>query len=103
MQSVVAFEGKGDLDRALKHANSALEIASRLQDRDLLALAVHDRGRILVANGQLAEGNALLDEATVAAAAGGVKTLTTGIIYCHRISSGEQIAGYGPAREGLAA
>jgi len=99
MQSVVAFEGKGDLDRALKHANSALEIASRLQDRDLLALAVHDRGRILVANGQLAEGNALLDEATVAAVAGELKPMTTGIIYCNVISSCEQIADYGRARE----
>jgi class 3 adenylate cyclase len=99
IQSVLAFEGKGDFDTALKHADVALEIASRFQDRDLLALAVHDRGRVLVAKGLVAEGNALLDEATVAAVAGELKPMSTGIIYCNVISSCEELADYRRAGE----
>ena len=71
-----------------------MKIASRFQDRDLLALAVHDRGRVLVAKGLVAEGNALLDEATVAAVAGELKPMSTGIIYCNVISSCEELADY---------
>jgi class 3 adenylate cyclase len=99
IQSVLAFEGKGDFGAALEHADVALKIASRFQDRDLLALAIHDRGRVLVAQGQIAEGNALLDEATVAAVAGELNPMSTGIIYCNVISSCEEIADYRRAGE----
>jgi class 3 adenylate cyclase len=99
IQSVLAFEGRGDFTAALERADVALAIASRFQDRDLLALAVHDRGRVLVAKGQVAEGNTLLDEATVAAVAGELKPMSTGIIYCNVISSCEEIADYRRASE----
>ena len=108
IQSALAFEGKGDFDAALEHADAAMKIASRFQDRDLLALAVHDRGRVLVAKGLVAEGNALLDEATVAAVAGELKPMSTGIIYCNVISSCEELADYrragsGPKRRAVGA
>src|SRR3990172_632817 len=69
-RGVVAFEGLHDFDAAFTHAQRALDIGTRFADRDLMAIGLHDQGRILVAKGQVAEGMALMDEATVAAVAG---------------------------------
>ena len=67
----IAFEGQGDLDRALEHAERASELGTRFGDRDLEMLALHDRGCILLARGRVEDGMSLMDEAMVAAVAGG--------------------------------
>lgn len=98
LQGVLAA-GRGDLDNALKHATRALEIGTRFGDPDLQALGLHDQGRLLVEKGQVSEGLALLDEATVAAVSGELRPWTTGIIYCNAISTCESLADYRRAGE----
>lgn len=83
---------RGDLDGALECANRTVEIGTRFGDRDLMALGLHDQGRALVAMGRVAEGMALMDEATVAAVGGELSPSATGIIYCNIISTCENLA-----------
>ena len=92
--SVIAFEGQGDFDAALTHGQRALEIGTRFGDRDLQALALHDQGRALVAKGDVAEGMAMIDEATVAAVSGELSPYHTGVIYCNTITACKELADY---------
>jgi class 3 adenylate cyclase len=98
-QTVFALEGLHDLNAALAHARRTLEMATRLSDRDLMALGLHDQGRILVAMGRVDEGVAMMDEATVAALAGELAPFPTAAIYCNTITSCEGLADYRRARE----
>jgi tetratricopeptide (TPR) repeat protein len=99
INAVVAFEGQKDFEKALAIAQQAYDIGARFRDRDLMALALHDQGRILVAKGQVAEGMALIDEATVAAVSGELDPMATGIIYCNTITTCKELADYPRARE----
>jgi len=99
LRTVIAFERDHDFDAALRHAQQALEIGTRFRDQDLMAVALHDRGRILVASGKVAEGNRLIDEAMVGAVAGELGTFATGIIYCNTIVSCKDSADYRRAAE----
>jgi class 3 adenylate cyclase len=99
LRAVIAFEGRHDTAAALMHAERALDIGTRHGDSDLMALALHDKGRVLIATGNVAEGQALIDEATVAAVGGDLLPMTTGIIYCNTIESCESLADYGRAGE----
>ena len=94
LEAVVAHESHGDHDRALEHIAKVLDIATRAGDRDLQAMALLDQGRILVAMGRLDEGQALMDEAMVAAVGGDVGPFATGVIYCNMIDSCQRIADY---------
>ena len=84
----------GDFDRALELARQTLEIGTRLGNRDLMALGLQDQGQTLIAQGQVSEGMALLDEATVAALSGELRPHTTGIVYCNMIGACEETADY---------
>jgi class 3 adenylate cyclase len=99
LRAVIAFEGRHDAAAALMHAERALDIGTRSADSDLMALALHDKGRILIDTGKVTEGQALIDEATVAAIGGDLLPMTTGIIYCNTIDSCESLADYGRAGE----
>ncbi len=99
MRAVIAFEGQRDFETAISHAKRALDIATRFHDRDLMAIALHDQGRILVAKGQVTEGNALIDEATVAAVSGELGVVTTAYVYCNTITSCKDLADYRRAGE----
>src|SRR5919201_228600 len=99
LEAVIAIEGEGQIDRGLELARETLEIGTRLGDRDLIALALQDQGRALVSQGQLTEGMALLDEATVAALSGELKPYHTGVIYCNLIDLCQAMADYGRAGE----
>jgi class 3 adenylate cyclase len=94
LRSVIAFEGLGDFDAALEHGRRALDIGARFGDGELQALALHDQGRSLVAKGQVAEGMAMIDEATVAAVSGELSPYTTGVIYCNTITACKDLADY---------
>jgi class 3 adenylate cyclase len=98
-RGVMAFEGLRDFDTALIHIRQALEIGTRFGDRDLMAIALHDQGRILVSKGQVAEGMAFMDEATVAAVAGELGPMATAIIYCNTITACTELADYPRARK----
>ncbi len=99
MRCVLAFEGNREFDQALDHATRAFAIGSRFADRDLMAASLHDRGRILVAKGQVADGMALMDEATVAAVGGELGPYWTAAIYCNTITACRDVADYGRAAE----
>jgi DNA-binding CsgD family transcriptional regulator len=76
----------GDLDSASTTAAQATEIAVRFGDSDLLALAGHEQGHALIRQGRPEEGLRLLDEAMVAATAGELSPIVTGLVYCSVIA-----------------
>jgi tetratricopeptide (TPR) repeat protein len=75
-------EAMGDLSAAIATAAEAAAIAERYGDADLLALAVHSQGHLLVSGGKVKEGLALLDESMVAVTTGELSPIVSGIVYC---------------------
>jgi class 3 adenylate cyclase len=88
-----------DLEVTLAESRAAQEIAERSGDPDLRALAVMHEGAALLRKGQIHEGMAKIDEATIAAVSGELSILTTGIVFCATISACREIADYGRASE----
>jgi DNA-binding CsgD family transcriptional regulator len=80
----VVFEqqASGDLDAAAATASEAAAIGERFGDADLLALAAHEHGHILIRLGRIKEGLRLLDETMVAVAGGELSPIASGIVYC---------------------
>ncbi|MBW3592498.1 MAG: hypothetical protein KY396_02275 [Actinobacteria bacterium] len=94
IRSVLALEGAGDYEKALEHARQTHDVAVRIGDRELEALSLHDQGRALVMRGDVAEGMALMDEATAPAVAGELAPYNTGVIYCNTITACKELADY---------
>jgi DNA-binding CsgD family transcriptional regulator len=93
----------GELEAALAISADAVAIGERSGDRELLALAIFQRGRILVSAGRIGEGIALLDEAMVAATAGELSPILTGMVYCGVILACQEAHEARRAREWTAA
>jgi hypothetical protein len=74
----------GDLDSASATASQATEIAVRFGDSNLLALAGHEQGHALIRQKRPEEGLRLLDEAMVAATAGELSPIITGLVSARR-------------------
>jgi class 3 adenylate cyclase len=90
---------QGNLDKAGEHADRALALGIRFGDADLEALALNRKGRVLIKQGKLAEGNALLDEAMIGIAADELDVVTAGIVYCSTIDSCADVYDWGRAGE----
>ncbi len=75
-------EARGDLEAAGAAVAEATATGERFGDADLFALAGHEQGHVLIRQGRVKEGLALLDEAMVAASAGELSPIVTGIVYC---------------------
>jgi hypothetical protein len=71
----------GDAAGGYRMFCEAAEIGDRFGDRDLIALARHSRGRVLIRMGEIRNGVRLLDEATIAVGAGDVSPLVVGDVY----------------------
>ena len=99
LHAMLAFDGEGDVEKALGLARRTSDIAARFRDRDLQALAMHDVGRMLVSKGELAPGMALIDEAMAAAVGGELGPEVTGRIYCNMMGLCEKLADYQRAGE----
>jgi tetratricopeptide (TPR) repeat protein len=99
IRTMLALEVARDPDAAMRRAERVLEIARRMGDTDLEALAIQDRGRILITLGQVAEGMALIDDAMTFASAGELTPRTAGRTYCNMISTCERLGDYGRAAE----
>jgi tetratricopeptide (TPR) repeat protein len=99
LRCVIALESEGTLEEALVHADRALQVARQVGDADLQALALQDRGRVLVALGRVKEGMALIDEAMTAGTAGELTPRTTGRVYCNMMSTCDRLQDYGRAAE----
>ena len=99
LKSVIAFDGRGDIDEALNLAKVTYETATRVGDRDLQVLSLHDQGRAMVAKNLVEEGMELMEEAMIDAVAGELGALATGKIYCNMIDICEKLADYRRASE----
>jgi DNA-binding CsgD family transcriptional regulator len=72
----------GDWEAATSCAAAAAKVAERFGDADLLALALMNQGGYLVRLERVEEGLGKLDEAMVAAMAGELSPIVTGLVYC---------------------
>jgi DNA-binding NarL/FixJ family response regulator len=90
---------KGDFAQAESNAIAAAETGERFADRDLVAFARNLQGRVLVRQGRIPEGLALLDESMLAAASGELTPLFTGLIYCAVIATCHRVYALERARE----
>ena len=77
----------GDTELSLAEAIKAEGIAARMGDRDLAAMAQAEHGFGLIAAGKVAEGMAMVDEASVAAVGGELQPETAGGICCTTIGA----------------
>jgi tetratricopeptide (TPR) repeat protein len=98
-KTLLSFEAEGDAEGALQLAKKCFDIASRAADENLLTLSIQDQGRILVAQGHLSEGMALLDEAMATALSGELDPFTVARTYCNMIAACERTADYRRAAE----
>jgi DNA-binding CsgD family transcriptional regulator len=89
-------QAAGDHEAAIAAAAEAAAIGERFGDADLLALAGHDRGILLIKQGRVVEGLGLLDEAMVAVTAGELSPMVNGFVYCGVITGCQ--AAYEPRR-----
>ena len=88
---------RGDYEGALSHAEETIRIGTLHGERNLMALGLHDKGTILVHQGQVDEGLGLLDEATVAAVSGELEPYPTAVIYCGMIAACRDLGDFGRA------
>jgi DNA-binding CsgD family transcriptional regulator len=75
-------EAAGDYAGGAALAGEAVAIAQRCGDRDLLALALHVQGHMLVQDGDVGEGLRLFDEAMIGVTAGEASPIVCGVVYC---------------------
>jgi DNA-binding NarL/FixJ family response regulator len=90
-------------DAAYATAVEAGAIGERFGDADLVALAVHQQGGVLIRQGSVEQGLGLLDEAMVAVIAGELSPIVTGLIYCSVIDGCQQVHELRRAQEWTAA
>jgi class 3 adenylate cyclase len=90
---------RGEFEQALGHFDEAIEIAGRVDDRDLAIWAAMRRGMTFVAMGRLDEGWELMEESSVAAVGGELGAYTTGAVFCNVISTSRDLADYRRASE----
>ena len=89
----------GDCAAAYATAASAAGMGERFGEVDLTACARHLQGLVLMQQGQVEPGLALLDEAMIAVTAGELSPLVTGLIYCSVIEGCQQVYALNRARE----
>jgi len=80
----IAFqqEAGGESGAAAATLAEAAAIGERFGDADLVALARHEQGHVLVMEGAIREGIALLDETMLAVTDGALSPIVAGIVYC---------------------
>jgi len=100
---MIGQEAAGDYEAAGATATEAAAIAERFGEADLFALAVHEQGCVLIKQGRVEDGTALLDEAMVAVVAGELSPIVTGMVYCSVIARCEEAFEVGRAQEWTAA
>jgi DNA-binding CsgD family transcriptional regulator len=96
-------EAAGDYQAAADTAAEAAEIGQRFGDSDLFALAVHGQGQMLIRDGRIGDGLALLDEAMVAVTSGRLSPIVTGLVYCGVILACQSVYELRRAQEWTAA
>lgn len=82
---------EGDWQGVHAISAEAAEIGARFGDLDLVTLARSLEGRALIAQGQTAEGMALLDEVMVGVTADEVSEMVAGAVYCSVIEACQEV------------
>ena len=82
----------GAYDGALECARTAAVLGARFDEPNLRALGILGEGRVLVRQGRVAEGMALLDEAMLAAMSPELNPTWAGTIYCHLMVACHELA-----------
>ncbi len=77
----------GDVERSLAESIKAEGIAARTGNRDLAAMAQAEHGFALIASGDVSEGMAMVDQASVAAVGGELEPDIAGGICCTTIGA----------------
>lgn len=93
----------GELDVALALAERAIVIGDAAADRDLAAFAQSNLGWLKVAQGDVADGFALLEEASFAAVSGELTPFTSGVTACRMIGACRDLTDYRRATEWIEA
>ena len=99
LPAMFQHEAVGDFASAAEAAGEAVRIGERFGDRDLFALAIHGQGYMLMKDGRVREGLALLDEAMVTITAEELSPIVTGIVYCGLILACQEVYEVRRARE----
>jgi DNA-binding CsgD family transcriptional regulator len=99
LPNVFRHEASGDLEAAAAVAAEAAAIGRRHGDAELMALAIHAQGHMLVLAGRVPDGLALLDEAMVTVTTAQLSPFVVGIVYCGVILACEDGFEVGRARE----
>jgi hypothetical protein len=88
----------GDLPGARQWARQAIEVGSRC-DPAASAIGRVAEARLLILDGDVQQGLALLDEAGVATVSGDLDPLSTGVVYCELVCALQGLAQYDVAEE----
>ncbi len=88
----------GDQRSARKWSRDAVEVGSRCEPAACAVGRVVE-ARLLILDGDVEQGLALLDEAGVAAVSGDLDPLSTGIVYCELVCALQGLAQYDVAEE----
>jgi tetratricopeptide (TPR) repeat protein len=88
----------GDLSGARRWARQAIEVGSTC-DPAASAIGRVAEARLLILDGDVRQGMALLDQAGVAAVSGDLDPLSTGIVYCELVCALQGLAQYDVAEE----
>jgi DNA-binding CsgD family transcriptional regulator len=99
LPAVFQQEAAGDFAGAAAVAEDVVRIGERFGDRDLFALAIQAQGYMLIKDGRVREGLALLDEGMVAVTADELLPIVTGIVYCGVILACQEVYEVRRARE----
>ncbi len=95
----VGLMESGDLELSCQVFRDVLEIAQRLMEPSLRAMATFGLGRTLIRGGDINAGMAALDEAIVALALGEVPPMVIGDMYCGVLEACHEVLDLGRARE----
>jgi tetratricopeptide (TPR) repeat protein len=88
----------GDLDSARHSARRAIEVGSKC-DPAAHAIGRVAEARLLILDGDVEQGLALLDEVGVATVSGDLDPLSTGVVYCELVCALQGLAQYDAAEE----
>ena len=88
----------GDLPGARPWARRAIEVGSRC-DPAACAIGQVAEARLLILDGDVQQGLALLDQAGVATVSGGLDPFATGVVYCELVCALQGLAHYEVAEE----
>jgi DNA-binding CsgD family transcriptional regulator len=90
---------ESDAETAFATFGQAVAIGQRFGDNDLVLLARHGQGRVLVRTGRVVEGLELFDEVMVGVTAGEASPIVVGDVYCSVISACTDVYDFHRAQE----